>query len=115
MSIEVDFTATNGSSIGIFLEPADKGGSWTVFPSPFLLCSKNGTYSSSGIGWPSDLTLVDENGVVIIELFAFDPSSPPSSGNGALRCSTDAHFPQDTGSLGTPGKFTWKVWPSVNI
>lgn len=108
MNISVAFTAANGQSIVLSLSPSFRGGTWSTLPTPYL-CAASGQYSGSAIGWPSDLTLVDGTGVTIIEMFAFDPNAIGTTGNGALRCGTDANFPQDTGSLGTPGNYTWKT------
>jgi|ERR1700722_13366 len=108
MNISVAFTAANGQTIALSFVPSFQGGTWSTLPTPYL-CAASGQYSGSSLGWPSDLTLKDDTGAIMIEMFAFDPNALGNTGNGALRCGTDANFPQDTGSLGTPGNYTWKV------
>jgi hypothetical protein len=123
--ISIEFAAPNGSILFIDLTPDfaswsvngwknDASVASTITPP---ICSTSGKYSSSKAGWPSDLTLADSNGTAVIEIFAFDPSAPFNTGNGALRCSTgvNTNYPQDSSPVGSPGTYTWKFIPVFGI
>lgn len=123
--VSIELSAPNGSILFISLMP--DLGLWSVngwkneatvaSTNTPPVCSIGGKYSATKIGWPSDLTLADDGGTVVIELHAFDPGAPFNTGNGALRCSTgvNTNYPQDVGPFGSRGTYTWKFIPVFGI
>ena len=108
MSLLVLLTASNEQKLLLSLELSFSGGTWSSLDTTYL-CAASGSYSVSGLSWPSDVTLLDNHNTTIAELFAFDPTNTGNQDKAAVRCSGSSNFPTDPPPTGT---YTWTIQPN---